>query len=203
MKEGFTGAEFAQGIPGTVGGAVVGNAGTGGASMGELLEEVTTIENDGAVRKWKRGEFSYSYRCCSLFSRTPTQGSSLLAASCSDRLLVSCKMSFQRASYAEIDKKSETFRTARTAQPRGVKSAGCAFKNPPGDSAGRLLDLSRCKGLRAGGAVVSEAHANFFLNEGDATGADIFNLIESCRDIVFQKTGILLEPEIKLLGFRS
>jgi UDP-N-acetylmuramate dehydrogenase len=84
-----------------------------------------------------------------------------------------------------------------------VKSAGCTFKNPAGDSAGRLLDISGCKGLRIGGAVVSDVHANFILNADNATGNDILELIELCRDIVFQKTGTRLELEIKLLGFRT
>jgi UDP-N-acetylmuramate dehydrogenase len=203
-KEGFTGAEFAQGIPGTVGGAIAGNAGAGGTSMGDLLEEVTTLESDGVVRKCQRGEIGYSYRHFPLFSEKRSQGASVFAVfQHPDRFLLSCRMGFQRAPYAEIEKKAEIFRRARTAQPHGVKSAGCAFKNPPGASAGRLLELSGCKGLRVGRAVVSEAHANFLLNEGGATGADIFNLMQTCRDIVLQRTGIVLEPEIKLLGFRG
>ncbi|MDR1977360.1 MAG: UDP-N-acetylmuramate dehydrogenase [Synergistaceae bacterium] len=189
-KEGFTGAEFAHGIPGTIGGAVAGNAGAGGRSVGDLLEEATTIEEGGDVQRWKRGEFDYSYRRFSLFS-----------SSSPVRFLASCKMKFQQAPRSEIEQNVKIFRRARTNQPHGVKSAGCAFKNPPGDSAGRLLDISGCKGLHVGGAVVSELHANFLLNRNNATGADIFRLMESCRDIVFQKTGVCLEPEIKLLGF--
>jgi UDP-N-acetylmuramate dehydrogenase len=189
-KEGFTGAEFAHGIPGTVGGAVAGNSGAGGKSIGDLLEEVTTVEKDGNVQKWKRGEFDYSYRHFPLFSSFPPI-----------RFLASCKMKFRKAPFVEIEQNVRVFRRARTNQPQGAKSAGCTFKNPPGDSAGRLLDISGCRGLRVGGAVVSERHANFMLNQDNATGADIFRLIESCRDIVLQKTGICLEPEIKLLGF--
>ncbi|MDR2180928.1 MAG: UDP-N-acetylmuramate dehydrogenase [Synergistaceae bacterium] len=191
-KEGFTGAEFAQGIPGTVGGAVAGNSGAGTKSMGDLLEEVTAIEEDGSVRKWKRGEFDYSYRHCSLFSSFSP-----------GHFLASCKMKFRKVPFTEVEQNLEVFRRARASQPRGVKSAGCAFKNPRGDSAGRLLDISGCKGLRVGGAVVSELHANFVFNRDNATATDIFRLIESCRDIVFQKTGVRLEPEIKLLGFES
>jgi UDP-N-acetylmuramate dehydrogenase len=189
-KEGFTGVEFAHGIPGTVGGAIAGNSGAGDRSIGDLLEEITTIEKDGNVQKWKREEFSYSYRHFALFS-----SSSPL------RFLASCKMKFQKASFGEIERNVRVFCRARTNQPHGVRSAGCAFRNPPGDSAGRLLDISGCKGLRVGGAVVSERHANFVLNRDNATGTDIFRLMESCHDIVLQKTGVSLEPEIKLLGF--
>ncbi|MDR1048294.1 MAG: UDP-N-acetylmuramate dehydrogenase [Synergistaceae bacterium] len=182
----LTGAEFARGIPGTVGGAVAGNAGAGGRSVGELLEEVTTVENDGGVRRWGRGDFGYSYRRCSLFP---------------GRFLAGCRMRFRRASREEIERNEETFRRARAGQPQGVKSAGCVFKNPPEDSAGRLLDVSGCKGLRVGGAAVSEAHANFIFNADRAAGEDVRKLMELCRDTVFRKTGVLLEPEIKFLGF--
>ena len=187
VKEGLTGAEFAVGIPGTLGGAIAGNAGAGGHSISDLLEEVTAVESGGGVRIWKRGEFSHSYRHFSLSSP--------------DRFFAGCKVSFRRKAHAEIEERLDAFKRGRTAQPHGVKSAGCAFKNPPLDSAGRLLDVSGCKGLRVGGATISDVHANFIVNTGDATGADVFKLMQSCRDIVFRKTGIKLEPEIKLLGF--
>jgi UDP-N-acetylmuramate dehydrogenase len=191
-REGFTGAEFAQGIPGTVGGAVAGNAGAGGKGMGDLLEEITAVENNGDLRKWRREEFECSYRHCSLTEHFPAP-----------RCFVRCKMKFERASYGEIEKNLQTFWRARSKQPWGARSAGCAFKNPAGDSAGRLLDVCGCKGLNIGGAAISEDHANFLLNRDNATGADIFRLMESCRDIVFRKTGVYLEPEIKLLGFEG
>ena len=82
-----------------------------------------------------------------------------------------------------------------------MRSAGCTFKNPPHDSAGRLLDAAGCKGLCKGDATVSSVHANFIVNTGHATAADVFELMQSCRDIVFHKTGVRLEPEIKFLGF--
>jgi len=187
-KDGYTGAEFAIGIPGTLGGAVTGNAGVGGYSIGDIIEEVTAVENNGAIQVWKREDFDYSYRYFSLSSP--------------DRFLAACKMSFHLAHSAEIERNIETFRQKRANQPRGVKSAGCTFKNPPGDSAGRLLDSSGCKGLSIGGAIVSDIHANFIVNTGSATGANIFELMQLCRDIVFSRTGICLEPEIKFLGFK-
>jgi UDP-N-acetylmuramate dehydrogenase len=192
-QEGFTGAEFAQGIPGTVGGAVAGNAGTGGKGMGDLLKEISTVESDGGLRKWKREEFECSYRHCSL-AELPLPAM---------RFFASCKMKFEGASHGEIKENLQMFRWARSGQPRGARSAGCAFKNPLGDSAGRLLDTCGCKGLSVGGAAISEDHANFLLNRDNATGTDIFRLMESCRDIVFRKTGVCLEPEIKLLGFEG
>ena len=168
---------------------MAGNAGAGGHSIGDLLEEVTTVESGGDIRTWKRGEFTHSYRYFSLSSP--------------DRFLVGCKALFRRASQAVIDENLNAFRRMRTAQPHGARSAGCAFKNPPHDSAGRLLDASGCKGLCVGGATISNVHANFVINTGRATGADVFGLMQSCRDIVFRKTGVCLEPEIKLLGFHA
>jgi UDP-N-acetylmuramate dehydrogenase len=127
-EKGFAGMEFAQGIPGTLGGAVAGNAGAGGRSVGDLLEEVTAVEEDGSVRKWKRGEYRYSYRQCSLFS--------------AGRFFAACKMRLRKSSRAEVEREGEVFRRARSNQPGGVRNAGCTFKNPEGDSAGRLLDVS-------------------------------------------------------------
>jgi UDP-N-acetylmuramate dehydrogenase len=112
-------------------------------------------------------------------------------------------MRLQKSSRAEVERDGKVFRRARSNQPAGTKSAGCTFKNPEGDSAGRLLDICGCKGLRIGGAIVSDIHANFILNSDGATGDDILRLTEQCRDIVFQKTGILLQIEIKLLGFQT
>ncbi|GHS90289.1 UDP-N-acetylenolpyruvoylglucosamine reductase [Synergistales bacterium] len=186
-KRRLAGVEFAYGIPGSLGGAVAGNAGAGGRGMSDVLEEVTTVERDGSVREWHNGEFSGSYRSFSL--------------SATGRLIAKCKIKFQNSSREDIERETEIFKKAREGQPREGRSAGCTFKNPPGDSAGRLLDVAGCKGLRVGGAVVSGVHANFIINSGGASGMDIVELIGLCRDMVFQKTGISLENEIKLLGF--
>ncbi|GHV45441.1 UDP-N-acetylenolpyruvoylglucosamine reductase [Synergistales bacterium] len=187
LKRCLAGAEFAYGIPGSLGGAVIGNAGAGGRGVSDILEEVTTVERDGSVKKWHRDEFSGSYRSFSLFSP--------------DRFIARCKIRFHNSSREKIEREMEVFKKARAGQPKEGGNAGCTFKNPKGDSAGRLLDISGCKGLRVGGAVVSGVHANFIINSGDASGKDIAELIGRCREMVFQKTGICLENEIKLLGF--
>ncbi|GHS92799.1 UDP-N-acetylenolpyruvoylglucosamine reductase [Synergistales bacterium] len=186
-KRCLTGVEFAYGIPGSLGGAVAGNAGALGRGVVDILEEVTTVERDGSVRKWRKGEFSGSYRSCSFFSPY--------------RFIAECKIKFQSASIEDVKRETEVFKKARVGQPKKDRNAGCTFKNPVGDSAGRLLDISGCKGLRVGGAVVSDVHANFIINSGGASGEDIAELIELCRDMVFKKTGVCLENEIKLLGF--
>ena len=186
-QEGLGGAEFALGIPGTVGGALAGNVGAGGHSLGELLEEVTSIEADGSLRRWARGDFTYSYRSFPLADGA--------------RFLLSCKVLFLPKPRGEIEREMERFRSVRGIQPHGTRSAGCTFKNPPGDSAGRLLDECGCKGMRVGGAVVSGHHANFILNDGDASGKDVLELALRCRDEVYRRKKLELHFEIKFLGF--
>lgn len=185
-KEGCSGLEFALGIPGSVGGAVAGNAGAGGQSIGDCLQEVFSIEPDGELRRWQAGEFSCSYRRCSLTE--------------AGRFFLSCKISLKPGPRAEIEANLERFRSARSIQPHGGRSAGCSFKNPEGESAGRLLDRCGCKGMISGDAVVSDSHANFILNRGRATAADILSLVRACRRRVFERSGVLLEPEIRFLG---
>lgn len=185
VREGLGGLEFAAGIPGTVGGAVAGNAGAGGHGVAELLTELTALEPDGRLRRWGEGEFPFAYRSFPL-----ARG----------RLFLSCRMRFTPCPPERIREELERFRALRRAQPGG-RSAGCTFKNPAGESAGGLLDRCGCKGMSVGDAVVSDQHANFILNRGRASSGDVFELIAACRDRVFQGTGILLEPEIKLLGW--
>lgn len=186
-KDGLSGLEFALGIPGTIGGAVAGNVGAGGRSIGECLDEVVAIEPDGSLRRWRRGEFSCSYRRCSLLE--------------AGRLLLSCKLSFSPGPRTEIEARLRHFRSVRGIQPHGGRSAGCSFKNPEGESAGRLLDLCGCKGISSGDAVVSDQHANFILNRGRATAEEVLSLMRICRNRVLEHTGILLEPEVRFLGW--
>lgn len=180
----LSGLEFAFGIPGTIGGALAGNAGAGGRSIGERLLSVTSLESDGSTVERFAGEFSYSYRNFPL--------------AVGGRFFLSCIISFDRSSADEIDAETERFRAARSNQPKGVRSAGCSFKNPPGDSAGRLLDMCGCKGMIRGGAAVSEQHANFIVNRGGASASDVIFLMNECRRRVFELTGVSLDSEIKI-----
>ena len=179
------GFEFAAGIPGTLGGAIVGNAGTGGHGVCELLENVITVEADGSVKTWPDNEITYSYRKCSL-----AEGK---------RVVVSARMTFRTAQPKDNDV-LESYLLRRGSQPHGLRNAGCTFKNPEGSSAGKLLDECGCKGLCVGDAVVSDMHANFILNRGHASSSDIINLMKLCAQRVYDSTGIRLEPEIKILG---
>lgn len=189
MKElrehGLAGMEFAAGIPGTLGGAIAGNAGAGGHGVCELIDEVLTVEPEGQMKTWLHNELDYSYRRCSL--------------SDGKRLILSARMTFRKAQPKDTGV-LESYLLRRGSQPHGMSNAGCTFKNPPGDSAGRLLDICGCKGLSVGDAVVSGQHANFILNRGNASSSDVIELIGLCAGRVYDSTGIRLEPEIKILG---
>ncbi|MBQ9565168.1 MAG: UDP-N-acetylmuramate dehydrogenase [Synergistaceae bacterium] len=183
----MSGLEFAFGIPGTVGGALSGNAGAGGKGVCGLLTEVTTLEADGSLRRWEREEFSSSYRHFSLTRK--------------DRFFLECRLELQPGRSEEIKAEQMRFWNLRISQPLEDRSAGCSFKNPQGNSAGRMLDQCGCKGLSVGGAAVSRRHANFIVNRGDATAADVIALLRLCRDRVFEDFGVWLEPELRFLGF--
>ncbi len=176
------GLEFAAGIPGTLGGAISGNAGAGGRGICEFIDELKAVDVSGNARTYRRGEFEYGYRRCSL------SGEGVI--------IVSALMTFGEA-MAWNEQEYSDFVNRRRNQPVNLRSAGCTFKNPEGYSAGKLLDECGCKGLSAGDAVVSDAHANFIVNSGSAASSDVERLIELCARKVYEGTGIKLKPEIK------
>ncbi len=177
------GLEFSAGIPGTIGGAFSGNAGAGGRGVCEFVECVKAVDSSGNLVTFMRGEFDYGYRRCGL----------------SGVITASLTMSFRDCPSWNEESYSD-FMSRRKSQPLNFRSAGCTFKNPEGDSAGRLLDVCGCKGLRLGDAAVSEKHANFIVNCGHASSSDILGLAELCSKKVYECTGIKLEPEIKTLS---
>ena len=179
----LAGLEFAAGIPGSLGGAVSGNAGAGGHGVCELIESVLAIDSSGSFRVYNQKDFSFEYRKCSL--------------ACENIIILSVKMKFREAKPEEDENNYQKFLSLRKNQPLNFRSAGCTFKNPEGNSAGKLLDDCGCKNLRVGGAVVSDRHANFILNTGNASSSDVTGLIKICSDKVFNNTGIRLEQEIK------
>ena len=177
------GLEFSAGIPGTIGGAISGNAGAGGHGICEFVKCVKAVDISGNIIEYGRGDFSYSYRYCSL----------------SGVITASVVMSFRDCPAWNEDEYS-VFMARRRNQPLNFRSAGCTFKNPEGNSAGKLLDECGCKGLTVGGASVSEKHANFIINSGHARSSDVMGLAELCARRVYECTGIKLETEIKTLS---
>ncbi len=186
-RRGLTGMEWAAGVPGTVGGALAGNAGTGLGEMCDRVAAVEVIDAAGARRMRRRGEFSYGYR------------RSDLARDVILRATVALAPDDVEAIQARIDQGLKK----RFEQPVGKRCSGCMFKNPAGDYAGRLIDRAGLKGLRVGGAQVSEEHANFIINEGEATSEDIRALVEEVRRRVREATGVELELEIRMVGLDS
>ncbi|MCX7828267.1 MAG: UDP-N-acetylmuramate dehydrogenase [Thermanaerothrix sp.] len=186
VRRGLSGLEFSVGIPGTVGGAVAGNAGAKGRSIGDLVTFVRTVEEDGSVRVWGGDELSFSYRKCGLSS-----GRSWIT---------SVGLKLHPSSDGDIRQRLRHFASFRKGQPKNARTAGCVFKNPPGGSAGMMLDAAGCKGLRVGGAMVSMQHANFIENLGDATAGHIMRLVDICRGKVMEKFEVSLELEVRFLG---
>jgi UDP-N-acetylmuramate dehydrogenase len=184
---GVAGLEFFVGIPGSVGGAVRMNAGGHGADTSEVIRGARVLSLDnGEVRSVAPSALGLGFRHSALGLRDVVTGA-VFAGTPDD----------PDACTARID---EIVRWRREHQPGG-QNAGSVFMNPPGDAAGRLIDVSGGKGKRVGGAVVSEKHANFFVAEPGAHARDVFALVQEVRALVESRTGVRLEPELRLVGF--
>ena len=186
-RRGLSGVEFALGIPGSVGGALIMNAGAWGSSFGDVVTHVTVMDDTGNLVELTHAEANFEYRHSGLDTYFCVTGATL-ALEPGDVDAITERM---QAFYKQ---KVET-------QPFAEENAGCMFKNPPGDSAGRLIDVSGLKGYRIGGAEVSTVHGNFILNIDNATAADVLNLVAYIQQQVREKTGISLQTEVKRLGF--
>ncbi|AEH44314.1 UDP-N-acetylenolpyruvoylglucosamine reductase [Thermodesulfatator indicus DSM 15286] len=184
-ERGLSGLEFMAGVPATVGGAVKMNAGAFGQEIGSLVEEVT-IYQEGRFFSLSRGQLTFSYR----FSSIPDEA-----------VIVAVNLRLKKDSQEAINKRiaDYLFRRKKT-QPLNEPSAGCIFKNPPGFSAGALIDQAGLKGLRAGGAEISRKHANFIVNRDGARAQDILRLINFAKERVFQLFGMELEEELRVVG---
>ncbi len=188
LERGLAGLEFGAGIPGTIGGWVAMNAGVPERETRDALHEVEVTSPTG--RHWRRlprGALAFRYRAL----RGLAPGSVVVSA------LFAVRPGSRERIRAEIDR---TLARRRDTQPLDVPSCGSVFKNPPGDHAGRLIELAGLKGERAGGAQISSVHANFIVNRGAATAADVLTLIRRAQAAVREKTGIRLEPEVHIVG---
>jgi UDP-N-acetylmuramate dehydrogenase len=189
------GTEFLWGIPGTVGGAIVTNAGAFGSSFSDILERVRIITDDGAVKELSKKEIQFGYRECTI---NPPSHSPLYQKRISG-IVLAAVLRLERGAKRLTEKKIAKFlRYRKKTQPTGP-SFGCCFKNPPGISAGKLIDLAGLKGRRVGGAYISKKHANFLLNDGSARFTDFYQLIELIKFYVEKRSGILLEEEVRIV----
>lgn len=185
-KAGLAGFEFLEGIPGNVGGALRMNAGAMGGWMFDVVESVEVLTKAGDLQEYPIGDLHVGYRHC-----TELQ----------DTVAISAILRPREISEAEqVGRQIDVYRSKRQeSQPR-EPSAGCIFKNPEGDSAGRLIDVAGLKGRRVGDAEVSTVHGNFIVNRGAATSADVIQLVRDVRAEVKEQSGVELEPEVLLYG---
>ncbi len=179
--EGLSGLEPMAGIPATVGGALAMNAGGGGGEFGDVVIAASVVDFSGHVELWDRDRLTLGYRSCGI----------------GDRIILSVSVQLHRTDPGRTMARFNKFDAMkRRSQPIGDKSAGCVFKNPPGEAAGALIDRAGLKGLRCGGASVSDRHANFIVAEASAKASDVIRLIDMVRDRVRREFDIELELEL-------
>ena len=186
-KAGLTGLEFASGIPGTVGGAMVMNAGAYGGEMKDVVTAVTVLTKEGEIKTLSGEEMNFRYRG----SVVEDEGYIVLEA----------VMELKEGNLEEIQTRMEELSLQRrTKQPIEYPSAGSTFKRPEGYFAGKLIQDANLRGYQVGGAQVSEKHCGFVINAGGATAADVMQLMQDVSDKVEMQFGVALEPEVKRIG---
>lgn len=186
--KGLRGLEFACGIPGSIGGAAIMNAGAYGSSMSKVVKEVRTLDLSGESKVYQNAELGYAYRT-SILKRI-------------DEIVVEVKFLLTPGDAKESKKQMEEYLANRKQKhPLHLPNAGSVFRNPPDKPAGRLIEEAGLKGRRVGDAQVSEQHGNFIVNLNQATAADVLQLIEEVQQEIRKKKSISLETEVVFLGF--
>lgn len=182
----LVGATFLAGIPGTIGGALAMNAGAFGGETWPTVESVETMTRTGELRSRSKDEFEYGYRHL---------------AGIENELFVSATFCFESGDGDAVKTEIKDLLNRRSqSQPTGIPSCGSVFRNPEGDYAARLIEAAGLKGTKIGGAEVSEKHANFILNRGEASAADIESMIERVQSTVAEKFGVNLHREVRIVG---
>ena len=186
MREGFTGLEFCTGIPGTVGGAVRMNAGTSTGEIGDIIDSVSLLAPDGRLETKRGDAMGFGYRTSSIPD---------------GELIMNIRVILRRDDKDKVKARVKDLMEARKRrQPAGLPNAGSMFKNPLEESAGRLIETAGLKGTAIGGAQVSDKHANFIVNRGNATAADVLALMDLVKEKVLEVHKVRLEPEIRIIG---
>lgn len=184
-EKGYGGIESLAGIPGTVGGAIVGNAGAFNQEIKDVISSLIIVNHNGNIKKVARKELSFGYRKLDIAE---------------DVIVLSANMVLGKSDPEVIKRRmKETIEQKKRTQPVFERSAGCAFKNPEGDFAGRLIDAAGCKGMRVGGIEVSTVHANFLVNKGNGTATEYIELMNIVKEKVAEHSGVVLEPEIRIV----
>ena len=188
ISRNLSGVESMVGVPGTLGGALVMNAGAFGGEISNYLKHVTVMEMDGQEKQYQPGDISFSYR----HSTFPD-----------DEIVISAEFELIQSDKETVQEKRAVASGGRKAtQPLKFRSAGSVFKNPKEGAAGYYIDQAGLKGTKVGDAEISPIHANFFVNHGKAKASDVVALIRLARETVHDKFGIMLDLEVKPLGFK-
>jgi UDP-N-acetylmuramate dehydrogenase len=181
IRKGYTGMEFLAGIPGTIGGSTYVNAGAYGKSIGDVVQSLRTIDEEGRLQNYDKGKVRFQYR------QSDIKG-----------IIVEVTFSLSRGNPREVTQKIEEILSDRKKLPEGW-SCGCIFKNPEGISVGKLIEECGLKGYRVGDAEISPIHGNFIINHGDAKAGDILELMKIMKEAVRKRFDIELNNEIRLL----
>jgi UDP-N-acetylmuramate dehydrogenase len=198
VGRGLAGLEWAAGIPGTVGGAIIGNAGAWGGDVASTLICATVLELSGEEARWVVERFQYGYRTSILKRQTASDEQQVRDAR--SAVVLDADFAVQKAGRELLEKRvADITARRRASQPPGA-TCGSVFRNPAGDYAGRLIETAGLKGTRHGAAEISPVHANFVVNHGGATAADVKALVDLAQTRVSTEFGIALELEIELLG---
>jgi UDP-N-acetylmuramate dehydrogenase len=187
IKNNLEGCEFFYGIPGSLGGSIKMNAGSKENTIGNIIESIDVITNDGVKLSLNKENIEFSYRNINISGMN------------SDYFIVSAKILLTPSNKSKIFEKIEFFKQRKSTQPLGEKSLGCIFENPQGYFAGKIIDEIGFKGFSNGDAVVSEKHANFIINKGSANAGDIIKLIKKIQEPALLKKNIKLNTEIKII----
>lgn len=188
LENNLTGLEFAAGIPGTLGGAVIMNAGAHGSSLDKIIEQVKVLTPSGEIKIYTNKDMHFAYRSSVLKGKNEIVLSAVLGLKPGEK-----------ETSKDIMKQNTELR--RNSQPLKYPNAGSIYRNPPGESAGRLIEGVGAKGWTVGDAQVSDIHANFIVNRGQAKAKDVLALMEEVEEAVFKKYSIKLKREVVLLGF--
>ncbi|NBU63451.1 MAG: UDP-N-acetylmuramate dehydrogenase [Chloroflexia bacterium] len=199
VNAGWAGLAWAEGLPGTLGGAVYGNAGCYGGDMAQSVTQVT-VWQAGAVVTYPADQMGFGYRTSLLKQQNASKMRHGMNVADVGSIVVGATVALQRGDAAQLSAEMAATAALRRSKTPAGSSCGSVFKNPPGDSAGRLIDAAGLRGFASGGAVIAVKHANYIINRDHATSSDVLRLIDHVRDEVARQFAIQLEPEVQFLG---
>lgn len=198
-KVGWAGLTWAEGLPGTVGGAVYGNAGCYGGDMAQSVTSVDMWQN-GEIQRSPATALAFTYRSSAIKRQNAPCMRAGMHVGDIGPIVVGATVALHQGDPEQLATAMETTAALRRSKTPQGSSCGSVFKNPSGDAAGRLIDAAGLRGYSRGGAMIADKHANYIVNRGQATSADVLHIMHHVRTEVARLFGVLLEPEVQLLG---